>query len=147
MSVAKSTINRTLVKVFNQILRIEETKIRSFGTDISVKEAHVIEAVVEAGGKNTMSAIAARLKVTVGSLTVAVKTLEKKGYLTREQSKDDKRHIHVQPTEKALKVNEMHIGFHEEMTQAVVDFLPPEQLETLITALQGVNTYFSNEKE
>ena len=147
MSKAKNTINETLVKVFNQILRIEEVRLKSFGTDLSVKEAHVIEAVVEAGKKNTMSAIAARLKVTTGSLTVAVKTLEKKGYLVREQAKDDKRHIHVLPTEKALKVNQMHSGFHEEMTQAVVDLLPAEQLQTLITALQGVNTYFAHEKE
>ncbi len=135
------------MKVFNQILRIEENKLKSFGTDLSLKEAHVIEAVVAAGEKNTVSAIAARLGVTTGSLTVAVTTLERKGYLERKKSQDDRRRIHVLATPKALKVNEMHIGFHEEMTNAVVQLLPREQLETLVTALVGINTYFANERE
>jgi Transcriptional regulators len=147
LSSAKSTLNETLVTVFNQILRIEEAKLKSFGADLSVKEAHVIEAVIAAKENNTASVIATRLKVTIGSLTVAVNTLERKGYLVREKSLNDRRRIHILPTEKAIKVNELHAGFHEEMTEAVMATLPSEQLQTLITALTAVNAYFANEKE
>ena len=76
-------LNHVLVRLFNDILMIEE---RALCTgefkDLSVKEMHVLEAVGGAGEENNMSSIAQRLKVTTGTLTVSVQTLCRKGYLT-----------------------------------------------------------------
>ncbi len=147
MSIAANTINQTLVKVFNQIMRIEEVKLKSFGSDLSVKEAHVIEAVVASGENNTMTEIAKRLGVTVGSLTVAISTLKKKGYVSREKSNQDKRRIHILPTEKAITINQLHEGFHAEMTRAAIAAVSETELTVLVQALEGINTYFAHEGE
>lgn len=147
MEIAGETINQTLVKVFNNILRIEETKLKSFGADISIREAHVIEAVVAAKEQNSATEIAARLNVTVGSLTVAITTLERKGYVLRKRSLSDKRKVEISPTEKALRVNALHEGFHNEMTQAAIEILPKEQLHLLVAALENINAYFMNTEE
>ena len=77
------TVNDVLVNLFNEIMDIEERAlITPEYKDISVNDMHVIEAV---GIRNprSMSAIAKDLSVTVGTLTIAVNHLVKKGYINR----------------------------------------------------------------
>jgi len=148
MEKAHQTVNQVLVHLFNDILRIEEQALtgEKGAPDLSVKELHVIEAVCTAGEENTMASLAGRLHVTAGSLTVAVATLVRKGYLLRLRSQQDKRRVHILPTEKAMQVNALHAAFHQEMTQAVIDELPAEQLDVLVDALNRISDYF-NSKE
>ena len=60
---------------------------------------HIIAAVGEHGAKS-MSAVAKIQKVTVGTLTIAVNSLVKKGYITRVRSEEDRRVVLVSLTEK-----------------------------------------------
>ena len=108
-------------------------------------QAH-LQAVEEARAQNTMSAVAAQLHVTVGSLTVAVNTLARKGYLTRQRSAEDKRRIHLLLTPKAEEVNRLHEAFHHQMTDAVMQAIPPEQLDLLCATLDNVTTYFQSQE-
>lgn len=85
-------LNQVLVHLFNDALRIEERSLAGCAPMLSLREVHVIEALCAAGENNTMSALAARLHVTVGSLTVAVSTLARKGYCRRERDTADRRH-------------------------------------------------------
>ena len=141
-------INQVLVHLFNDLLRIEENTLRREGVALSMREIHLIEAVCAADGEsNTMTALAAKLRVTVGSATVAVATLERKGYLARQRSKTDKRRVHVLPTEKALEVERRHRDYHRRMTQAVMEAVPEEQLDVFIKGLGAVNDYFYGQEE
>ena len=143
MSERSGVINQVLVHLFNDLLRIEENTLRKEGVDLSMREVHAIEAVCAADGEgNTMSSLAAKLRVTVGSMTVAVGTLERKGYLIRQRSKEDKRRVHVLPTEEALEVERVHRDYHQRMTRAVMEAVPAEKLDVLVEALGAVNDYF-----
>ena len=82
MSEYRARIDQVLVHLFNDILRIEEESLHRRGVHgLSMREIHVLQAIMESGEENTMSAVAARLHVTVGSLTVAINTLVRKGYV------------------------------------------------------------------
>ena len=141
-------INQVLVHLFNDLLRIEENTLRREGVDLSMREVHTIEAVCAADEEsNTMSALATRLRVTVGSVTVAVATLERKGYLVRRRSKMDRRRVHVLPTEAAMNVERLHRAYHQRMTQAVMTAVPGEKLDVLLQGLQAVNDYFYGQEE
>lgn len=143
----RASINHMLVHLFNDILRIEETALRDSGiSELSMREIHLLQAVMEAGDQNTMTSVAARLHVTVGSLTVAVNTLVRKGYLTRSRSAEDKRRIHLLLTSKADAVNRLHEEFHRQMTDAVMQAIPPEQLDLLCTTLDNVTHYFQEQE-
>ena len=147
MSDYRASIDRVLVHLFNDILRIEENALRDSGVrELSMREIHILQAVEEAGVQNTMSAVAAQLHVTVGSLTVAVNTLARKGYLTRQRSAEDKRRIHLLLTPKAEEVNRLHEAFHHQMTDAVMQAIPLEQLDLLCTTLDNVTTYFQSQE-
>ena len=79
MNQNESMIDRVLVHLFNDLLRIEEKTLQKQVGDLSMREVHIIEAVCAAQKEdNTMTVLAATLRVTVGSLTVAIKTLERK---------------------------------------------------------------------
>ena len=147
MSDYRASIDHVLVHLFNDILRIEENALWNSGVrELSMREIHILQAVEEARAQNTMSAVAAQLHVTVGSLTVAVNTLARKGYLTRQRSAEDKRRIHLLLTPKAEEVNRLHEAFHHQMTDAVMQAIPPEQLDLLCATLDNVATYFQSQE-
>ena len=141
-------IDQVLVHLFNDLLRIEERALAKHCGGLSMREIHIIEAVCRAQEEdNTMTVLAATLRITVGSLTVAVNTLERKGYLVRRRSQTDKRRIHVLPTPGALEVEKHHREFHRRMVEAVTQAIPADQLDVLIEGLRGINDYFYNQEE
>ena len=72
-------INDVLVNLFNEILDLEERAlITGEYKNISVNDMHIINAVGIREQKN-MSTVARELNVTVGTLTIAVNNLVKKG--------------------------------------------------------------------
>lgn len=141
-------IDQVLVHLFNDLLRIEERTLQKHCPGLSMREIHIIAAVCEAQeDDNTMTVLAATLRVTVGSLTVAVSTLVRKGYLERQQSTVDKRRVHVLPTPAALEVDRHHSEFHRRMVEAVTSAIPQDQLDVLIEGLRGINDYFYDQEE
>lgn len=145
MNRAEKSINHVLVRLFNDILVIEERALaKGEFSDASVREMHVLEAASAEREENSMSAIAARLGITVGSLTVAVTTLERKGYLMRERATDDKRVVRVHLTERGKQANAHHAAFHAGMVAEVQNALSAQQLEVLVDALDHITAFFES---
>ena len=133
-----------LVKLFQEILDIEsKALITSEFKDISVNDMHIIEAIGEREPKN-MSSVAKIMSVTVGTLTIAINSLVKKGYVHRERSEEDRRVILISLTEKGKKANAHHMKFHDGMIQAVLKDLNEEQQEVLVKALMNLRTFFDS---
>ena len=85
------TLNDVLVNLFRDISGIEQKAVRELGyPDITMNDLHVIEAI-GTGGPKSMSSVAKALSVTVGTLTISVNSLVKKGYVIRQRSSEDRR--------------------------------------------------------
>lgn len=133
-----------LVKLFQEILDIEsKALITSEFKDISVNDMHIIEAIGEREPKN-MSSVAKIMSVTVGTLTIAINSLVKKGYVHRERGEEDRRVVLISLTEKGKKANAHHMKFHDGMIQAVLKDLNEEQQEVLVKALMNLRTFFDS---
>lgn len=148
MNSSKEQLNHFLVVTFNTILRLEEKTLENLTNNhLSISEVHLLETIFETMKKaeNTATNIAHAAGITLGSLTTAVKTLEKKGYVIRERDKKDKRIIHILPTPIATFVNEQHKVFHERMVEEIVSNLSIREEEILINALSKVQSYFGNQ--
>ena len=76
-------INDALVKVYSDILWIEERELKSRFRDLTIKEMHAINAISMYNHK-TASEVAKELHLTPGSLTATVDRLVKKGYVERQ---------------------------------------------------------------
>lgn len=89
------TLNEVLVRLFRDIMDIEQTAIinQEF-KDITNNDMHVIEAIGIGAPKN-MSSIAKELSVTVGTLTIAMNSLVKKGYVVRRRGDADRRVVYI----------------------------------------------------
>ena len=70
--------------------------------DISVTDMHVIEAIGHDSSRN-MSSVAKNLEITVGTLTIAINNLVKKGYVKRVRSAKDRRVVLISLSSKGQK--------------------------------------------
>ena len=143
----KQIINEFLVDVFNLILRKESASLRDHANgNLSISEYHVIESIYNNTEHNTMGEIAKILSITIGSLTVAIATLEKKGYVEKYKDSKDKRSVRVRCTESGLEVNEFHKNFHDNMMEELSASLTEDQLDVMVDALIALKKYFYKEK-
>jgi DNA-binding MarR family transcriptional regulator len=142
-----NTLNEVLVNLFRDILDIEQKAIitEEFH-DITSNDMHVIEAIGIGEPKN-MSSIARMLSVTVGTLTIAMNSLVKKGYVFRERGKEDRRVVYISLTERGKAAYEHHARFHRTMIDSVSKELTPEQLELLVETLTKLNKWFRHWQE
>lgn len=139
-------LNEFFVHVFNKILAWEEQALSRVGaSDLSVKELHVLEAVSDqtARGHNTMTAIADSLAIRVSSLTTAVNTLVRKGYLERGGEPGDRRIIRISLTAKGEEANRLHSQFHARMIESVAQRLGDMELEILTASLRQLDQFFN----
>lgn len=137
-----NTINEVLVKLFNEIMDIEEKAIitEEF-KDISNNDMHIIEAIGKEEPRN-MSTIAKELSVTVGTLTIAINNLVKKGYVNRVRSEEDRRVVLISLSDKGIKAFNHHEGFHKEMIEATLAGMSQEETKVLVRALKNLSTFF-----
>ena len=132
----REVINDVLVNLFNEILRLEEEAIITDKyKDISNNDMHIIEAVGLGGGN--MSSIAAKLNITVGSLTTSMNS-----HVKRERSEKDRRVVFIQLTNKGRMAYHHHAEFHRQMTDAVLAELNEDEADVLVKALDGLRRFF-----
>lgn len=146
MNQAYDTFHDILVNLFNDIMNIEaKAIITPEFKDITNNDMHVIEAIGIAEPRN-MSSVAKRLSVTVGTLTISINNLVKKGYVDRVRSSEDRRVVLISLTEKGKKAFFHHKEFHEKMIAALIRDMDTEETNTLVTALTNVREFFENYK-
>ena len=138
----EQTLNRLLVQFFKYIMEIEERKlITDEFRDLTYNDMHIIEAIGMEKPRN-MSAIAKLMSVTTGTLTRAVDALEKKGYVQRQRSSQDKRVVHIVLTQRGVLAFRHHEKFHQDMFAFILEHVSDEESVVLRRALEGLMGYF-----
>lgn len=139
--------NRILVKLFRDIMDIEgKAIITEEFRDITNNDMHIIEAIGIYEKKN-MSTIAKELSVTIGTLTIAINSLVKKGYVDRKRSEEDRRVVYISLTPKGEKAYKHHEEFHKQMVLATIDGLSEEETRVLVKALSNLSQFFHDMAE
>ena len=136
-----------LVNLFQEIMDIEEKAlITAEFKNISVNDMHIIEAIGTGEPKN-MSTVAKLMSVTVGTLTIAINNLVKKGYVSRVRSEEDRRVVLIFLTEKGKRAYQHHREFHDGMVKALVEGLDEGQQKILVKSLLNLITFFDSYKK
>lgn len=143
----RRSLNELLVNLFNHVMDREAAAvITEEFRDITNNDMHIIEAIGLDEPKN-MSAIAHKLSVTLSTLTTNMNGLEKKGYILRERSREDKRVVHVILTDKGKKAFYHHRDFHKNMIRAIIKDLSEEEMEILRSCLVNLNRFLEPDKK
>ena len=141
------TLNELLVNLFNYIMDMEaKAIITEEFKDITNNDMHIIEAIGVEEPRN-MSVIANKLNITLSTLTTNMNGLEKKGYIRRERSREDKRVVYITLTEKGRKAFYHHRDFHKKMIRAMVKDLSKEELEILYRCLTNLDIFLSSDMQ
>ncbi len=119
MSRENQEMSKRLIAVFDNIMHLEHVSILDgMEGKLSLSEIHTIVAIGSEDFSN-MSQVAGMLKITVGTLTVAINNLAKKGYVERHRSEKDRRIVKLGLTEMGREVYRSHREFHRRLAEAM----------------------------
>ncbi len=136
-------VNKLFFGLYNDIQRAEdEAQKNGVFEDLSLAEVHTIEAI-GMYSPVSMSEVAKKLDITVGTLTVSVKHLVAKGYVIRERSEKDRRHVLVSLTNKGRLMYRVHQKFHLEMIKAAIVGLSEYEAEVAKNVLIRINGFIN----
>ncbi|ERJ11450.1 MarR family winged helix-turn-helix transcriptional regulator [Haloplasma contractile] len=99
-------------------------------TDITPNEVKVLY-VIGISNTKSMGEIAEKLKVTLGTLTTAVNSLVKKGYVIRTRNKMDRRIKILYLTRKSIEAVKVYSNFYTSILGNLVNELDADETETV----------------
>lgn len=135
-------VNEILVNLFNEIMDLEQNAlVTDEFKNISNNDMHIIEAIGDKEPQK-MTHIAKRMKVTVGTLTTAMNSLVRKGYVIREKSVEDRRVVLISLSETGMQAYQKHAKFHEDMVKAIMKELDEKEISILVKALKHLSDFF-----
>jgi len=126
---------KSVTEIVYSIVEAEEqmTKNSRF-SDMTGNDMRVVAAIGIADAKN-MSAIAKELSVTVGTLTISINSLLRKGYVLRERGIIDKRTVYISLSEKGKKAFLFRQKFFEMILLKINGEFTVEQQSLLYSVL------------
>ncbi|MFN8649734.1 MAG: MarR family winged helix-turn-helix transcriptional regulator [Streptococcus sp.] len=139
-------INEYLTAIFNNVLIIEESSLRSSRfSDVSIKEMHTIDVVGEKKDA-TPTDVARTLMVTLGTVTTSLNNLERKGYIERVRSTKDRRVVHLYLTKKGRLVYRLHQRFHRAMVRQITEGMNETEYKVMKKGLLNLYNFLEDLK-
>ena len=139
-------INEYLTSIFNNVLVIEEVSLRgSRFKDISIKEMHTVD-VIGNFSDVTPSFVSKELMVTLGTVTTCLNNFERKGYIERIRSDQDRRVVYLHLTKKGRLVHRLHKRFHKAMVEKIIDGMSPEEINVMGKGLTNLYQFLEDLK-
>ena len=144
----ESAFNNLLVSTFRSIERYEESVLREqSGMNITIAEAHFIEAVARAQRDNpegvTVTLAAETLGVSPPTATAAVNRLVAKGLIEKTRGKKDARVVNLSLTREGEKAYRLHAVFHQQLAHALLHDLSAQECDALVSGIRKVQAFFS----
>lgn len=115
------------------------------GLPVRPSEMGVLNIIAQTPGPHTSVMLAELLNVSKPMITAHLTSLSEKGYITKEQSKDDKRAYYIIPTEKAMALVESAKAETNEQLKQLEAAIGEEAFCSLVELVQKVNAHFKGE--
>ena len=126
-----------LARAFSTFSRRSTESIRSFG--LTEPQFAVLETLGHLGSM-TIGTLCKKQLVSGGNMTLVVDNLEKEGYVRRIHSKEDRRTIIVELTEKGQNLFDSVFQKHAENIANAASVLSDEEIVTLSGLLKKLGT-------
>lgn len=109
------------------------------GLPIRPSEVGILNILAETPGPHSSVMLAELLGVSKPMITAHVNALLEKGYITKQQSKEDKRVYYVLLTEKALQFVEETKKDTKEQLERMMDEIGQDSFDRLVALIHKVN--------
>lgn len=135
----------SLVSIFENVLVAEEKSLRQgYFDNLSLAEMHTLDAIGPYESR-TMTETAQILGITVGTLTVSVDRLVKKGFIERKRDEDDKRIVRISLTRDGKLASRLHGKFHKVLARRVLEPYSDEERALLLNLVEDIEKYMKTQ--
>ncbi|OBU97491.1 MarR family transcriptional regulator [Lentilactobacillus parabuchneri] len=122
-------------------MRIEESELRkSRFKDITAKEVHLVHTI-GLHDRKTTSQVARILKLSKGTLTANLNTLERKGYVMRIANQEDRRIINLGLTSKGRLLYRAHDAFHRLLVERFLKGFDDDDIRLIKQAMINLEDF------
>ena len=139
MKSESENLNHTFIEFYEKLSSWELKIVKDKG--ISLTLIHAVE-ILGAFGAMPMKALADKVGVTTGTLTVLVDNLTKLGLVERAPHDTDRRSILVKLTEQGVKLFEEHDALHLQLTKQLTADFNQEEVQLLNKLMERINRAF-----
>lgn len=84
--------------------------------------------------------------VTLGTVTTSLNNLERKGYIERVRSEQDRRVVHLHLTKKGHLIHRLHKRFHKAMVEKIIDGMSEEEIAVMGKGLTNLYQFLEDLK-
>lgn len=135
----------SLVSIFEKVLVAEEKSLqKDYFNNLSLAEMHTLDAIGPYESR-TMTETAQILGVTVGTLTVSVDRLVKKGYVDRCRDEKDRRVVRISLTREGKLAARMHGKFHKVLAKHILEPYTDKEQDMLLDLVADVEDYLNTQ--
>ena len=126
-------------------MRVDELSVKYYtGGRLTLSEMRTLEGI-GLDRRRTMGELAGIMNVTVGTMTVTIDRLVKKGFVRRSRSESDRRVVWISITRSGSTMLRNHLRIHRRMVDEALQGLTEAQLEALDQAGNQLLAYFALE--
>lgn len=145
MNDREQNMAETLVSIFEKVLVAEEKSLqKGYFSNLSLAEMHTLDAIGPYESR-TMTETAQILGITVGTLTVSVDRLVKKGFVERRRDEDDRRVVRISLTRDGKLAARMHGKFHKVLAKHILEPYTEDEQELLLGLVHEVDDYLNTQ--
>lgn len=127
-----------IAKLSNLVVYTEEEAKEQFNLrSLTHVQMHYLETINMLGNPN-ITELAASLKLTKPTVTVAVDRLIERDFVVKIKSDADRRSAHLHLTEKGKLINQMHDYAHKLIAESIAKKLDKREIEILTGLLSKV---------
>ncbi|MDR0308686.1 MAG: MarR family transcriptional regulator [Coriobacteriales bacterium] len=139
-------LNSVYLKFKLQFYKRVFQRLQSREATLSTSETFCVEAI-DALGTPTVSEFAKFLNISVANATYKVQNLEKKGYLRKERSEEDRRESYLFLTDRFFEYKNLHTSYTNTVIQRVSKTCSPEEISIFKHVLEIINDELTPEVE
>ncbi|MCR5200940.1 MAG: MarR family transcriptional regulator [Saccharofermentans sp.] len=145
MNDREQNMAETLVSIFEKVLVAEEKSLqKGYFSNLSLAEMHTLDAIGPYESR-TMTETAQILGITVGTLTVSVDRLVKKGFVERRRDEGDRRVVRISLTRDGKLAARMHGKFHKVLAKHILEPYTEDEQELLLGLVHEVDDYLNTQ--
>lgn len=135
-------VDTALTDIYVSVRRVEDKMLKTSVLNLTTSELDFLDTIGKYGDKGcSISEIAKDNRVTMPTVTVAIKKIENKGFVQKVRSQEDGRKVNIVLTRMGHKAYAAHMYFHERMVRSLMRDVDAETRPVILQALQNLSDF------
>jgi DNA-binding MarR family transcriptional regulator len=150
MAIYKEGLEEEIIRAFYELYNLMEVILKyKTSESLTLKESFIIEIIkrLTESNDNIVSNVSDILNITNASASIAISTLEKKGYVGRVHSKTDRRVYYIELTAKGKLINQKQQEFRERALKEIFGSLNLVEKAGMASMLKKLRVFIKKDTD